>query len=53
MNICIYGASCSDIDREYFEAARELGALIAENGQGKKYAAVRLFNIRLDPRREC
>lgn len=32
MNICIYGASCSDIDREYFEAARELGALIAENG---------------------
>ncbi len=32
MNICIFGASSDRIDSAYFEAARELGILIARNG---------------------
>ncbi len=32
MNICIFGASSRGFDREYYEAAAELGALIAEHG---------------------
>lgn len=32
MNICVYGASGSELDKRYFDAARELGALIAGHG---------------------
>lgn len=32
MKICVFGASGSELDREYYEAAEELGALIAEYG---------------------
>lgn len=32
MNICIYGASGDELDKSYFEAATELGRLIAKNG---------------------
>jgi len=34
MNICVYGASSADIDSTYFEAAEELGKLLAEQGHG-------------------
>lgn len=32
MNICVYAASGSELDRRYFDAARELGRLLAEGG---------------------
>ena len=32
MNICVYGASGSELAREYFEAAETLGRLIARGG---------------------
>ena len=32
MRICVYGASSSELDRAYFEAARELGRLLAAEG---------------------
>lgn len=32
MNICVYGASGSELDPRYFEAARELGGLLAAAG---------------------
>ncbi len=32
MDICVFAASSDRIDRIYFEAARELGSLIAQNG---------------------
>ncbi|MBQ2961019.1 MAG: TIGR00730 family Rossman fold protein [Oscillospiraceae bacterium] len=32
MNICVYCASSDQISPEFFDAARELGALIAKNG---------------------
>ena len=32
MNICVFGASGSDLDSRYFDAAREFGALLAKNG---------------------
>ena len=32
MRICVYGASSSELDRAYFEAARELGRLLAAAG---------------------
>ena len=32
MNICVFGASSDRIDRAYFEAARELGSLLARGG---------------------
>lgn len=32
MNICVYGASGSELAREYFEAAEALGRLIARGG---------------------
>ncbi len=32
MRICVYGASSSELDRAYFEAARELGQLLAAAG---------------------
>ena len=30
MKICVFGASGRELDRDYYEAAEELGALIAE-----------------------
>lgn len=32
MNICVYGASGNELEREYFSAAEELGRLIARGG---------------------
>ena len=32
MKICVYGASGNDLDRAYFDAARELGRLLARQG---------------------
>lgn len=32
MNICVYGASSSRLDREYYRQAQALGALIAKGG---------------------
>lgn len=32
MKICVFGASGRELDRDYYEAAEELGALIAEHG---------------------
>ncbi len=32
MRICVYGASSSELDGRYFDAARELGRLLAEGG---------------------
>ena len=32
MNICVYGASGEHLDRRYFDAAEELGRLIAQSG---------------------
>lgn len=32
MRICVYGASSSELDNAYFEAAYELGRLLAEGG---------------------
>lgn len=32
MNICVYGASGSELDPRYFEAARDLGGLLARGG---------------------
>ena len=32
MNICVYGASGEHLDKAYFEAAGELGGLLAQNG---------------------
>lgn len=32
MKICVYGASADALDRRYFDAARELGALLARRG---------------------
>lgn len=34
MNICVYGASGDRLDAAYFEAAAELGRLIARSGHG-------------------
>lgn len=33
-NICVFGASCSNIDKEYISAAYELGQIMAERGAG-------------------
>ncbi|MDO4568025.1 MAG: TIGR00730 family Rossman fold protein [Clostridia bacterium] len=33
-NICLFGASCNNIDSIYSETAFEMGALLAENGFG-------------------
>lgn len=38
-NICIFGASSSNMDNEYFEAAYEVGRLIAVNGFGMVFGA--------------
>lgn len=38
-NICIFGASSSNIDEAYFEAAYEVGRLIAESGFGMVFGA--------------
>ena len=32
MNICVYGASGTDLDAAYYDEARELGGLIAQGG---------------------
>lgn len=32
MRICVYGASSSELDKGFFEAARDLGRLLAEDG---------------------
>ena len=32
MKICVFGASGRELDRDYYEATEELGALIAEHG---------------------
>ena len=32
MKICIFGASCDALAKEYFDAARRLGELMAQNG---------------------
>lgn len=32
MNICVFGASSAKLDKEYYEAAEEMGSLIAKNG---------------------
>lgn len=37
MNICVYGAASSNIDKSYFDAAEKMGALIAEKGYGLVY----------------
>ena len=34
MNVCVYGASSSRIEPEYFSEAERLGRLLAENGFG-------------------
>ena len=33
-NVCLFGASCPDMDRTYFEDARLLGSLLARRGFG-------------------
>lgn len=38
-NICVYGASSNRIDKKYFEAAFEVGRLIAEKGFGLVFGA--------------
>ena len=34
MNICVYGAASSLIDKSYIEAGKELGRRIVERGHG-------------------
>lgn len=41
MNICIYGASSDRLAREYFDAAEQLGRLMAKGGTALFSAAVR------------
>lgn len=37
MNICVYGAASSNIDKSYFDAAEKMGELIAKMGYGLVY----------------
>lgn len=41
MKICVFGASGRELDRDYYEAAEELGALIAEHGHALVFGGSR------------
>ena len=43
MKICVFGASGRELDRDYYEAAEELGALIAEHGHTLVFGGSRLY----------
>ena len=41
MRICIFGASANELEKEYFDAARRLGELMAEGGHTLVYGGGR------------